>query len=419
MKIQQLLDCITAYYLKSGDFNGIPCYEIPHFKKEDLISLIEKDLVRVLSEDDDINIHINRLNLFATKDKQIQTIQKSCSYVVYPTTKHLESVNTGEVKPFTAMLAQGIEQFRILYFAVDVLELYTNDPRYAIWDSGYRGNIYVQADDVENMDDLHSEYIKDFGIAYPKKPPHDRDRAIGVFLRDLSKLNFEAQCKWRGFLLRNQDEFLVNSGFIKNLLYGDWNTGYWIFDALLDEIKLINSMCSSIGIPNLFRKEYSRDEHELLGYRIILIPSLKNYYEFVSALEKIVVNNLNHDAFQHNISGIKAIERKKPDGTLKGSIEMLEDWFSLNYFSTRPENFEKFKKHISGTFRLVRKIRQTPAHELYSNKHDKQLYRKQNELIQEVYFTLRDLRMMFSTHPYARTVLIPEELQHHDYLCLY
>ena len=57
-------------------------------------------------------------------------------------------------------------------------------------------------------------------------------------------------------------------------------------------------MCNSIGIPQLFRKEYSRENQELIGYRIILIPSLKNYYEFVSALEKIVLNNLSFVTFQ-------------------------------------------------------------------------------------------------------------------------
>ena len=285
---KELLQRVTNYYINSGDFNGLPDYEIPSSEIEDLVALIEDDLVRILTEDDDVNIYINRCNCFAEKEEQIKAVHKKSRCTIYPTQEHLATVKIRENKPLTEMLAQGVEQFHIMYFAVDVLELYINNPQYAIWDCGYRGNICIRDWDDEQADELHSEYIHDFGIAYPVDEPRDRDRAVAVFLRDLAKLNYAAQCKWRGFLLRNQKEFRVNYGFIKNLLYADWVTEYWIFDALLDEIKLINAMCNSIGIPQLFRKEYSRENQELIGYRIILIPSLKNYYEFVSALEKIV-----------------------------------------------------------------------------------------------------------------------------------
>lgn len=416
---KELLQRVTNYYINSGDFNGLPDYEIPSSEIEDLVALIEDDLVRILTEDDDVNIYINRCNCFAEKEEQIKAVHKKSRCTIYPTQEHLATMNIRENKPFTEMLAQGVEQFHIMYFAVDVLELYINNPQYAIWDCGYRGNICIRDWDDEQADELHSEYIHDFGIAYPVDEPRDRDRAVAVFLRDLAKLNYEAQCKWRGFLLRNQKEFRVNYGFIKNLLYADWVTEYWIFDALLDEIKLINAMCNSIGIPQLFRKEYSRENQELIGYRIILIPSLKNYYEFVSALEKIVINNLSYDTFQKDTLGIASVERKKDDGTLKGSIEMLDEWFSSNYFRGNVEGCKAFKKYISGTFRTIRKIRQVPAHELYSNKHDKDLYRKQNELIEDVYRAVRDLRMMFSKHPSAKKVIVPEQLSDEENIVIY
>lgn len=419
MNKQELLEYVTDYYLKSGDFNGTPSYNMPLFDKTDLIALIEADCVNVLSNNDDINMYINRCNCFAEKAEQIKTVQKMRDYTIYPTPKHLATLDIRQAKPFTEMLARGAEQFRIMYFAVDVLELYVNNPQYAIWDCGYRGNICIQDWEAAQEDSIHSEYIKDFGIAYPREEPRDRDRAIGVFLRDLSKLNFEAQCKWRGFLLQDQNEFRVNYGFIQNLIYGDWVTEYWIFDALLNEIKVINAMCDSIGLPKLFCNEYSRESQDLIGYRIVLIPSLRNYYEFVSALEKIVVNNLNYDTFQKTARFIKPVERKKADGLLKGSIEMLEEWFEANYYSTNPYGYEMFKKHISGTFRKVRKIRQEPAHKLYDNKHDKTVYRQQNELIEEVYNAVKDLRMMFSKHPKAKAVEISDELMDEENIVIY
>lgn len=415
----ELLKHITDCYLNSEDFNGTPIYNMPSFNADDLVALINEDCVFILTDNDDINIYINRYNCFSEKEEQIKCAKKRHGFIIYPTPTHLATLDIREKKPFTEMLARGAEQYRVMYFAVDVLELYVNNPQYTIWDSGYRGNICIRDYDDAQKDALHSEYIKDFGVAYPRTKPHDRDRAIGVFLRDLSKLNYEAQCKWRGFLLENQSEFIINRSFLKNLMFGEWAEGHWIFDALLDEIKVINAMCRSIGLPQLFCNEYSRESQDLIGYRILLIPTLKNYYEFVSALEKIVVHNLNYKAFQKKALHIKPIERKKTDGTLKGSVEMLEEWFSVNYFVSNPKGDEMFKKHISETFRNIRRTRQIPAHKLYENKHDKTLYRQQNELIKNAYYTIKELRMMFGRHPLAKTILIPEQLQDEEKIVLY
>lgn len=417
MDKKELLKYVTEHYLTSCDFNGVAVYNMPFFDTEDLVVLIQENQVFVITDDDDFNIHINRCNWYSDKDKQIASVRKKCGFAIYPTPTHLESLDIREEKPFTAMVARGAEQLRVMYFAVDVLELYVNNPQYIIWDCGYRGNIYLRDNASEDL--LHSEYIKDFGVAYPRTAPRDGDRAIGVFLRDLSKLNFEAQCKWRAFLLRDQSKFVVNSGFIKNLLFGGWVDKYWIFDALLDEIKLINSMCNSIGLPPLFCNEYSREENQLIGYRTLLIPSSKNYYEFVSALEKIVVNNLNYKLFKQEALHIKPIDRKKEDETFKSSIEMLEEWFSVNYFASNPIGNDAFKKYVAGTFRNIRKIRQVPAHELYANEYDKGLYRKQNNLVQEVYNAVKELRMMFSRHPLATNVHIPDQLQDEENIVLY
>ena len=419
MRKQELLNIITEYYLNSGDFNGIPSNNISAYDVSDLISLIKEDKVSILADYDDINIYINRRNCFSSKQDQIRVVLTGEVFAVYPTPKYLKTRNILENNPFTRMLAYGAEQLRVLYFAVDVLELYVNNPLYRILDCGYRSSISVQDCKMAGKDILHSEWVNDFGVAYPRKEPRDCDRAIGVFLRDLSKLNYEAQCKWRGFLLRDQTAFLINGGFVENLIYGNWVSGYWIFDALLDEIKLINEMCASIGIPPLFCKEYSREHEELIGYRIILIPSLKNYYEFVSALEKIVVNNLNFKTFQREAALIKPIDRKKDNGISKGSIEMLEEWFSVNYFSSNPKGYEMFKEYISSVFRKIRRIRQIPAHELYNNQHDKTVYRHQNELIEEVFRAIRDLRMMFSKHPAAVSVIIPEQLKDEENIVIY
>ena len=419
MNKAELLQHVTSYYLDSPDFNGCPSYSLADYNTDDLVCLIESEQIRILSDYDDINTYINRLNLFKSVAEQVQTIRAKRNFVAYPTIEHLQTMHIIEEKPFSKMLALGCEQFKILYFSVDILELYANNPQYVLLDHGYRGCISLSEECYEEDDQIHTEYVQDFGVAYQKEEPHDGDRAIAVFVRDLAHLNFEAQYKWRGFLLHDQSKFRVNGGFIKNLLLGEWVENYWIFDALLDEIRYLNAMCDDIGIPALFRKAYSREDQELIGYRILLIPTLKNYYDFVSALEKIVINNLSYDVFKGTAPGINPIERKKEDGSLKGSIEMLEEWLNQNYCHARPDVLEALKRDIIDVFRSVRKIRQTPAHEMYSNKHDKELYKKQNELINQMYNALDILCFVFSRHPMAKNTPVPNSYAEKEKIAIY
>lgn len=295
MDKNEVLNRITQYYLTSSDFNGITKDDIGDYDIKDLEELVKENKIFILSQWDDINVFILRLySVIPTKEKQITSLYNESLVAIYPTKEHLKTVDIREEKPFTKMLAEGTEQLRILYFNVDILQNYYDNPLYKISDYGYIGHIDVIEPET---DDLHSEYIKDFGVAYPSVEPYDADRAIGVFLRDLSKLNYEAQCKWRACMLREQDKFVINKGFIDNLIRSDWTSTIWIFDALLEEIKFINVLCKNIGLPPLFAKEYSINDDELIGYRILLIPSKKNYYEFVTSLEKLFVNNLNYEFF--------------------------------------------------------------------------------------------------------------------------
>ena len=178
MDKNELLNYITERYLTSYDFNGIAIYNMPSFDTEDLVSLIREGLVFVIADQDDINIHINRYNCYSDKESQIAFVRSGNGFAIYPSITHLATLDIREEKPFTAMIARGAEQYRVMYFAVDALELYVNNPQYIIWDCGYRGNICVR--DNASEDVLHSEFIKDFGVAYPRTDPKDRDRAIGV-----------------------------------------------------------------------------------------------------------------------------------------------------------------------------------------------------------------------------------------------
>ncbi len=89
---------------------------------------------------------------------------------------------------------------------------------------------------------------------------------------------------------------------------------------------------------------------------------------------------------------------------------LLEEWLEKNYYSRNPDGAKLFKEKVSSVLREIRKIRQIPAHELYENKHDKSVYKKQNELVTSLYYALRDIRAILLKHPNNRGITIPTEL---------
>ncbi len=170
------------------------------------------------------------------------------------------------------------------------MERYATNPKFRIMDIGYRGRIEIS--DVYREDEtIEDEYIRDYGMAYVEGDK--QERAVGVFVRDLARLSEQIQSIWWGHQYPVQQKCKISPWFEKDLIYGDWGErDVWIFRALLDEMKLINRLCTSIGIPKLFRKEYGADYYDMPeGYRYILLPTLKNYYDFVldSVYTRIVI----------------------------------------------------------------------------------------------------------------------------------
>ena len=137
----------------------------------------------------------------------------------------------------------------------------------------------------------------------------------------------------------------------------------------------------------------------------ILLPTLKNYYDFVLVLEKLLVHNISVKTFQKDVGVIRAIERKNDDGTDKGSLVMFKEWMEKNVRA----NFD-IDDVIIAPLKKIRKIRQSPAHEMYSNKYDLDVYEMQKALVNESYEALRAIRSLFMGHPLAKTVIVPDYL---------
>ena len=401
---EKILKIITDYYLNSGDFNGFPLYYFDKNYTDLICQLIDEGKVEVLSSAFVINPHIKAFRLNIDKEEQKkEVINNGDSVVLYPTEKYLKELNLNSEKPFTKMLLEGQGQLKIVFFKIEILETYFQDPRYKVFWHDYRGSIVVSDEFYD--ENLESEYIKDFGLGYHKEKLYE-ERVVGVFLGDLAELSLNAQLKWKANYLENQQDYFINDGFYKNLILGEWVDEVSIYDAILDEMIIINKMCENMGIPHLFRKTYEPHTFEKPeDYRIMFLPTLKNYYSFVLVLEKIIIHNINYKTFITTAKYIKPVERKDGKGNLKHSLNMMSEWLKQN-ISTN----EDIDKLIINPLKSIRKIRQVPAHEIYSNQYDKLLYKKQNEIILETYKAIRSIRLFFANYPGNQDIEIPEYL---------
>lgn len=397
-----VLQEIINYYLQSQDFNGLPIYRMENYNKEVLFKLIDNDLIEVISEREVLNPHIRGFSLNIQKKIQKENVSDKKSHsCLYPSEKALEDIEVDYNRPYTTLMQKGKEQFDIIFFNIEILERYINNPNFLITDGGYRGAIYMH-DEYEEED--NSDYINDYGMAYSDGEVFKR--AVGVFLIDLTNLSPKIQMLWKAFELDNQDNYKINSGFVRNLIYGEWTTDYWIFHALIDELKIINKQCQSMEISPLFHQTYGTHYSEIPeGYRNILLPTMKNYYDFVLVLEKMFVHNISIQAFQKDSFLIEKIERRNEKGEIKGSLTMLSEWLNKNI-----KTCINIDETIISPLKKIRKIRQIPAHQLIDNSFDISLYNKQNELVIETYKSIRFMRLLFSNHPATESVKIPDYL---------
>lgn len=315
---------------------------------------------------------------------------------------------------FEYIFSEEKDYLKLVYFDIQVLERYFEDPKYLVFYHDYRGSIVIDDQYVE-PDFEKLEYLKDFGLAYKKDDRYDR--AIVVFAADLIKLPCKMQSHFHSYYLENQDEYYPNEGFVKNLIYGEWVDTISIYQALTMELHYINEMCTAIGIPKMFKKEYPTDarlqNERPSNFHTILVPTQKRYYDFIITLEKMITGNINIKTFLSDVPTIIKVERKNEQGIAKGSVTLLVEWFKTNVRLADIDNaIEKPLKELV-------KIRQTPAHEIFENKFDKSIWKQQNEFMIKIYTAVRNIRLLLANHPKTKGIKIPDYLFDGEHISVY
>lgn len=397
---QQILEEVTSYYLNSGDFNGISADSLSRRLERpwqelraELSELINQELIGVLYSDVEVNTHIVRVG-FEPKESQIAKLdtQELFHTCIYPLKKYLSTIvdaSDYQGQPYRLELALGSPQLAFRSFDLSILEQYRNDPRYSYQNDDIRGRITIDNDSLPPADQI---FLEHFGFSYDD----DFNRAVAVFVWDLSNLSPEHQQIWKAKQI--DGAYWLHPDYYRNSILGEWGEGISVFDALLHEIWVINQMARAMERQPLFRNEYGEyGEDRPPKFGFLVRPTLEEFNAFIHLLDRMLSDNLNKKFFGNDVPTETEVVRK--DGKIEvrksGTLQLLDSWIRKFF---RPTDWEPWDEAMS-TLKKVRKLRQKPAHAIDENRFDQTYFKQQRELINEVYEAVRLLRLILANHP--------------------
>ena len=412
---QALLKTITEFYFSSRDFNGFPVRSLRKEFRATLDQakgatrrLLAAEKIDVLFGNVHPNPHIKAFSHISNDQQQtfLQELEFTDHVCLYPSKKHLATLDVADRfkgLPFDLELAQGSGQLEYRVFDLSVLEHYRNDPRYYYETNFINGSISIRDEYFESssMPDHDQVLLQTFGFAHDE----DLNRGVAVFLRYLADLSPEHQRVWHAKMLPG--DYKLHPDYYRNSILGEWGTRISIFEAFTLELAVVNQMAERMGRPALFRETFSPDRPKEFGF--LLRPTLAEFNAFVLLLDKMLSDNINKDFFLDEVSLEE--DQPRPDGKIvvrqKGTLALLEEWLRKHFRPSDPEPFNDMFK----SFRVIRKLRQKPAHAVDENVFDINYFKEQRRLVIEAYDSLRTLRLVLANHPKVKRNL--PEIQEH------
>ena len=419
---------VLDFYLASNDFNGIPLSEIIN-KDTDVkqAKLILKNLIlnnKVDLNSSDVNPHIKRFDLSSSKENQIKSLEDLpneyplaktknssnlfdyeynvfSSICLYPTEESLfERIGSSkeylELPHFTKMLYFGKPQLDFLFFRIDVLDRYLEDPRYTVNCQDYRGSIHYSGETPEHSED--DTFLEHFGLAYNTRL---RENLICVFVRDLKNLSERHQNHFFSYLEVKTDNHIPDYDYYRNSILAEWAENGSIFEAFLEEIKIINLMTIAMCNNRLFKNEFATDSEKRPEYfHPFLKPTKTGFDNFCRTLDKLFTENLNKDCLleMNKLFGSKMVIEE-----LDGSLAILGKFFK-DYF--RPNNREDLDKLITHVWkRKIRRSRSKASHHINENQYDLKIFGEYSKTIDEAYRSIRLIRLVLSGHPKVKNLI--------------
>lgn len=428
---ERIKNIIYDFFVASSDFNGIPLRNISKFLNIGYEN--STDIIKELVKDDTVSIqsstnpHIIGFQHYPI-DSQIYILEEAKKtkevlqsfgeitisaedtefpICIYPSKKHLEiNRNLTEFGNayYTMQLALGEPQLKPIFFEIEVLDRYFNDPRFNFAFEDYSGNISCLYNENQNpiVREEDEVFLKTFGLGFDE----NGDRLAVVYLRFLKDLTPEHQVFWRSKEKSGNCKILEE--YHQNTIQGEWTSSYSIFSGFLGEQKCINDLTELAYSKPIFRKTYEK-ENRPKEFTFFFTPTLKNYNDFILLLDKMISENINKDFFDGKIElfDFEKLENGVVERKLKGTLQLFEEWLTK-------VSFVKGDGAVSVLFKSLKKIRkerQDPAHKINENQYNKIFIDKQKQTMNEAYFVLRNFRNIFQQHPKASNFEIPAWLE--------
>ncbi|WP_298529627.1 hypothetical protein [uncultured Christiangramia sp.] len=218
---KEIINKVFEFFIKSDDFNGMPLrdisdnLDIEYKSSVDVIKrLVQKDKISIQSSS---NPHIiytrhypKEIQMKILEDAKSWTVKKEkignivfrtessqTPICLYPSPELLKKKRNLEDfigSPYSKRLALAEPQLKSVFFEIDVLDRYFNDPRFDFSFDDYSGSISCKYD--ENHQPLLREedeiFLKTFGLGFDE----NGKRLAVVYLRYLSDLTSEHQVYW-------------------------------------------------------------------------------------------------------------------------------------------------------------------------------------------------------------------------------
>ncbi len=307
---------------------------------------------------------------------------------LYPTAVALRGrpeVEALRDEPFEQRLASGSGGLELAFFRIDVLESYRNDPTFRFDFSDFGAKTAI-SDDAYTSDETpeHEKVLLHYlGFAYaqPVRRQGPIERSVAGFVRDLAKLSAVHQRRWATYELTGGG-WQAHPMWWRQMM-GEWPDGRGPFEALLYELTVWNELHErAFGTPLVRSTERPRE----FGW--VLRPSQREYDDFVQLLDKLLSENLRHEAF--DAAGVPRKSSKGMDHATLTRLNLLLEKTGIPKDS---------RSEILKPLRHVRSARSKPAHAIRRNITNASFVHRQAELMSEVTGSLRDLRLFWQRHP--------------------
>ncbi|NTW88034.1 MAG: hypothetical protein HGB26_02670 [Desulfobulbaceae bacterium] len=430
-ELKKIEDLVFSFFCESADFNGIGLRSISvrlclDYKDtlDKVKELVKAGVVDIQSSTNphiigfthhdvetqlDILDHAKGIGISKQTFGRVDVVRENTEYpiCVYPTKEYLKKnrdLSDFSYAKYKAALALAEAQLSFRFFETDVLERYSNDPRYDFEFHDFSGSICCKYDETGHpiLREEDQIFLKSFGLGFNSQS----DRVITVLLRDLGRLSSEHQVYWSTKEII-ASECKVLSDYYNNIIRGNWITSRSVFYALIDEINAIHKLTLSIFNVSLFHKELDGDNRPK-NFTFFFAPTTKNYYDFINLLDKYLSEHINKSFFDGKID----LEERKPidentyERTHKSTLRLLEEWIikAFNYAD------ESIPKEIMKPLKRVRKERQNPAHKVIDNNYDPSLVELQKEIMEACYLSIGSIRRNLQTHPRAKYVGLDSRL---------